>query len=119
MIAVMTNFNRILFAAALAAATFPAVSADVAAPEKAALCAACHGAGGAKPILPEYPVLAGQYANYLAHALHEYKDGKRKNPVMNAQAAGLSDAEIKALASYFAAQTGPLYTPMIPGHKAR
>ena len=23
-------------------------------------------------------MLAGQYANYLAHALHEYKDGKRK-----------------------------------------
>ena len=113
------NFDRLLFAAGVLATVvaLPAAAADV--PEKAALCAACHGEGGAKPILPEYPVLAGQYANYLAHALHEYKDGKRKNPVMTAQAAGLSDADIKALANYFEAQPGPLYTPMIPGHKAK
>ena len=117
MIAVMTTFKRILFAAAVAGLAAPAFAADSAVPEKAALCAACHGEGGGKPIMPEYPVLAGQYANYLAHALHEYKDGKRKNPVMSAQAAGLTDAEIKALAAYFESQPGPLYTPKIPGHK--
>lgn len=113
------NLDRLLFAAGVLATVvaLPATAAD--APEKAALCAACHGEGGAKPIMPEYPVLAGQYANYLAHALHEYKDGKRKNPVMSAQAAGLSDADIEALAAYFEAQPGPLYTPMIPGHKAK
>lgn len=114
------NLDRLLFAAAaLTAAVALPVSADPAVPEKAALCAACHGEGGAKPILPEYPVLAGQYANYLSHSLHEYKEGKRKNPVMAAQAAGLSDADIKALAAYYEAQPGPLYTPMIPGHKAK
>jgi cytochrome c553 len=114
------KLDRLLFAAAaLCAVALPATAADPAVPEKAALCAACHGEGGAKPILPEYPVLAGQYANYLAHSLHEYKQGKRKNPVMTAQAAGLTDAEIKALAAYFEAQPGPLYTPKIPEHKAK
>lgn len=115
------NLDRLLFAAALlsAAVAVPARAADSTVPEKAALCAACHGEGGAKPIMPEYPVLAGQYANYLANALHEYKDGKRKNPVMTAQAAALSEADIKALAAFFEAQPGPLYTPMIPGHKAK
>nr|WP_293248598.1 cytochrome c [Panacagrimonas sp.] len=113
----MTTFKRILFVAALAGVATPAIAADSAVPEKAALCAACHGEGGAKPIMPEYPVIAGQYANYLAHSLHEYKDGKRKNPVMSAQAAGLTDAEIKALAAYYEAQASPLYTPKIPGHK--
>lgn len=114
------NLDRLLFAAAVlsSAIALPAIAADAAVPEKAALCAACHGEGGAKPIMPEYPVLAGQYANYLSSALHEYKQGKRKNPVMTAQAAGLSDADIKALSEYYAAQPGPLYTPMIPGHKA-
>lgn len=107
-----------LLALALAAIALP-VAAETAVPAKAALCAACHGQGGAKPILPTYPVLAGQYTNYLAHALHEYKDGKRKNPVMNAQAAGLSDAEIKELSLYFSHQAGPLYTPKIPEHKAK
>lgn len=91
--------------------------AQDAVPEKAALCAACHGEAGAKPIMPAYPVLAGQYANYLEHALKEYKSGARKNAVMAGQAATLSDAEIRALARYYAAQQGPLYTPKIPGHK--
>lgn len=83
--------------------------------DKAATCMACHGPNGAKPILPEYPVLAGQYANYLEQALHEYKSGHRKNPVMGAQAAALSEADIKALARYFASQQSPLYTPSVHG----
>lgn len=111
------TMTRILIVA-LAAVAFP-VAAETAVPEKAALCVACHGEGGAKPIMDTYPVLAGQYANYLAHTLQEYKSGKRKNAVMNAQAAGLSDAEIKSLSLYFAAQPGPLYTPRIPEHKAK
>ncbi len=118
MIAAMT-FKRILIAAALAGLAVPVSAGEVAAPEKAAVCAACHGPGGGKPIMPEYPSLAGQYANYLQHALHEYKDGKRKNPVMVAQAAGLSDADIKALSLYFESQETTLFTPKIPSHKAR
>lgn len=115
------NFKRstahIVAAASLVLAALP-VAAETAAPQKAAVCSACHGEHGAKPILPEYPVLAGQYSNYLAHALHEYKDGKRKNAVMGAQAAQLSDDEIKQLAQYFSEQATPLYTPRIPEHKA-
>lgn len=89
------------------------VFAQSAAPEKAATCAACHGEHGAKPIAPNYPVLAGQYMNYLERALHEYKSGERKNPIMAAQAASLSEDDIKTLASYFAEQDSPLYTPMV------
>lgn len=92
-----------------------AVLADVAVPEKAAACAACHGDAGAKPIMPAYPVLAGQYANYLEHAMHEYQDGRRKNAIMSAQMSGLSKADIRALARYFAAQKGSLYTPSLSG----
>ena len=74
------------------------------------VCAACHGADG-KAVMPIYPHLAGQYANYLEHALREYRSGARKNPVMGAQAATLTDDEIHALAAYFSAQSGPLHTP--------
>ncbi|MGH8455322.1 MAG: c-type cytochrome [Nevskiales bacterium] len=90
---------------AAAAATQPAS-------EKAAACAACHGPNGvsANPI---YPSLAGQYADYLETALKAYKSGARKNPVMAGMAAPLSDQDIKALAGYFAAQKGPLYTPAL------
>ncbi len=102
--------KRITFVAAALFAALPfAVAAEV--PEKAAACAACHGEGGAKPILPDYPVLAGQYANYLEHSLQEYRSGVRKNAIMAAQTAALTDADIKALSQYFARQSGPLYTP--------
>ncbi|WP_420467402.1 c-type cytochrome [Panacagrimonas sp.] len=110
------NSSSKFLALALVALALPAV-AETAVPEKAALCAACHGEAGAKPIMPAYPVLAGQYANYLEHSLKEYKSGVRKNPIMTAQAATLTNEEIRALSQYYAAQEGPLYTPSIPGHK--
>lgn len=76
--------------------------------DKLAACAACHGENGAKPILPEYPILAGQYADYLANALEAYRDGRRQNPIMSMQleALQLSDADIEQLAAHFAANTG-------------
>ncbi|NKF21972.1 c-type cytochrome [Solimonas marina] len=100
-------------AVAVSSVPLTAAWAESPAPEKAAVCTSCHGERGAKPIAPTYPMLAGQYANYLAQALHEYKDGQRKNPIMAAQAATLSDADIKALAHYFSEQQGALYTPTI------
>ena len=108
---------RILIAGFLMASAGLVMAGDEM-PEKAAQCAACHGEAGAKPILPEYPVLAGQYAHYLEHAMREYRDGKRSNAVMSGQAAGLSDAEIADLAAYFQAQESPLYTPGLPAGAA-
>lgn len=83
------------------------------------LCQSCHGEHGAKPILPEYPILAGQHANYVAHALKDYRSGARKNAVMKAQAANLSDADIKALSQYFAHQQSPIYTYKLPPAAAK
>lgn len=80
--------------------------------EKAAACAACHGPNGVSEN-PMYPSLAGQYQDYLVVAMKAYKSGARKNPVMAGMAAPLSDQDIKALAAYFAAQKGPLYTPSL------
>jgi cytochrome c553 len=100
-------------AVALATAALSAAAADVApTPEKVTVCAACHGADG-KAVQPIYPSLAGQYANYLEHALKEYRSGVRKNPIMAGQAAALSDADIHALAVYFSRQPSPLYTPSV------
>ncbi|MDP9140717.1 MAG: cytochrome c [Pseudomonadota bacterium] len=88
-------------------------AAEIAVPEKAAACAACHGEGGAKPITPNYPILAGQYANYLEHTLKEYRSGVRKNPVMSAQAVSLTDKEIKELSHYFDRYPSTLHTPNV------
>jgi cytochrome c553 len=80
------------------------------APEAAAVCVSCHGTDGIG-ITPEYPTLAGQHADYLQRALTDYKRGGRKNAVMAGFAGGLSDADIKALARYYAAQPGLTTTP--------
>lgn len=80
--------------------------------DKAAACAACHGANGVSQNAI-YPSLAGQYQDYLANALAAYKSGARKNPIMAGMAAPLSEKDIKALALYFATQKGPLYTPAL------
>lgn len=98
----------------LVLATFAALPAFAEAPAKVATCAACHGADGKSTNPALYPHLAGQYFNYLEHSLKDYRAGNRKNPVMGAQAAALTDTEIHELAEYFSAQQGPLYTPSIP-----
>lgn len=100
--------------ALLGLASTAASAEDVAQPEKAATCFACHGQGG-HSTNQMYPVLAGQYPNYLEHALNEYKEGKRKNAIMGGQAANLSKDEIHALAQYFGAQDTTLYTPSVHG----
>ena len=76
---------------------------------KAAPCAACHGEDG-KGIAPNYPVIAGQHAAYLAHSLRAYRDGDRTNALMAPFAANLTDDDINDLAAWFASLPG-LVTP--------
>lgn len=86
----------------------PAIAGDAAAgKEKSATCAACHGANGVSAAAL-YPHLAGQYENYLLHALRGYKSGQRQNAIMQPMVAALSDADLADLAAYFASQDGPL-----------
>ena len=99
---------------ALAVAGFgvalPAQAANIAAgKEKAtALCAACHGADGVTTIDPSYPVLAGQYPDFLARALGDYKSGARKNPIMMGLAATLTPEDIRNVSAYYASLPSPL-----------
>ncbi|MFC6050091.1 c-type cytochrome, partial [Methylobacterium hispanicum] len=68
--------------------------------KRAAACQACHGLDGLSK-LPEAPNLAGQVEVYLVKALREYRDGTRRNAVMNVVAKDLTDAEIDDLAAYY------------------
>ncbi len=68
-------------------------------------CAGCHGADGIS-IAPTMPNLAGQKEQYLAAALTAYRDGTRTGvsaAMMTPMAAGLTDAQITALAKHFSA----------------
>jgi len=77
--------------------------------EKAATCAACHGADGVSQI-PTNPILAGQYASYLEQALKSYRSGSRQSAIMAGFASQLTDQDIKDLAAWFSSQKGPLQT---------
>jgi cytochrome c553 len=71
-------------------------------------CLACHGPDGNGTGDGQFPLLAGQYADYLAKALHDYRSGARNNAVMAGFTATLSDQDIEDLAAYFASQKGGL-----------
>jgi cytochrome c553 len=82
-------------------------------------CASCHGADAKTPVDPSYPKLAGQYANYLAHALRSYQRGQaneapsaniRQNPIMGAFASQLSDQDIENVTAYLASLPSELAT---------
>jgi cytochrome c553 len=98
-----------LLALALAGAAHAGGNAAAGKEKAAQVCAACHGADGAKPSTPDQPILAGQHADYLVRALSDYKNGRRTNPIMKGFAAALSKKDIEDLAAWFASQKSPLH----------
>ncbi len=94
-----------LVAVAALGASAASPAADIAAGKAKAteVCAACHGADG-NSATQDFPKLGGQYGDYLAKALRDYKSGERKNPIMAGFAQALSKREIENLAAYYASQ---------------
>jgi cytochrome c553 len=68
-------------------------------------CQACHGQNGMS-VSPDFPNLAGQNEDYIVHVLKHYKNGKRKNPIMQGQVANLTDKDILDLAAHFSRLQG-------------
>ena len=64
-------------------------------------CATCHGASGVSAS-GAIPNLAGQKPVYLTNALRAYKTKTRDHGIMSAMAAGLSDADMENVATYYA-----------------
>jgi cytochrome c553 len=101
-----------LIAFALAACLVPqafAAGDPASGRQKSQACAACHGADGNTPTGPDFPRLAGQHYDYLLKALHDYKSGLRKNPIMSGQVGGLTAQDMADLAAYFSSQKGSLH----------
>lgn len=95
--------------AACIAALLSLPAAAHTAPEKATLCAACHGANGV-PINPSIPVIAGQEEGYLYVQLRDFKLGNRRSEVMQPIAAALGKSDVETLAAYFATRPWPSLT---------
>jgi cytochrome c553 len=104
----------ILAAASLALASFAAEAARGDAErgrEISKPCAACHGEVGVGAT-DDFPILAGQSADYLAYSLRMYRKAAkgdksgRNNAIMAGQAAALKDKDIADLAAFYSRQKG-------------
>jgi len=69
--------------------------------EKAGMCFGCHGVEG-NSNNANFPSLAGQKPAYLVNQLRAFREGTRKNGMMQNMAANLTDQEINNLAAFFA-----------------
>lgn len=84
-----------------------AIAADGAALYKSKACASCHGPNGDTPIMPIYPKLGGQNADYALNQMKDIKSGARNNgqtAAMKAIIAQVSEEEMKAIADWLASQ---------------
>ncbi|MDM7459179.1 MAG: c-type cytochrome [Paracoccus sp. (in: a-proteobacteria)] len=61
-------------------------------------CTSCHRGEGAVGI----PAIVGLHPEAFIEAMRQFRDGTRKNEVMNMMAGRLDDEQIAALAAYFA-----------------
>lgn len=66
-------------------------------------CMGCHGSMGASGASP-MPIIGGQNESYLVDAMKAFQDGSRESTIMGRLAKGYSEAEIAALAKFFAAK---------------
>ncbi|MEX2476267.1 cytochrome c [Marinobacter sp.] len=69
--------------------------------KSAAGCVACHGAGGAKPMMGAYPKLSGLGEKYLYQQLVAIKEGDRQIAEMTGLLDDMSNDDLQDLAAYF------------------
>ena len=74
--------------------------------DKAAICAACHGANGV-PISKEIPIIWGQHAGYFFLNLRDMQTGARKNEQMAPIVKDMSHEDMLALGEYFEKKPWP------------
>jgi cytochrome c553 len=92
-----------LTALLLAASLLPAATFAQTVEERAVACAACHGTDGNAP-MAQFPNLAGQTARYIYLQLKDFKEGRRKDPLMSPMATNLTKQDMLDLANHFSKQ---------------
>ena len=83
------------------AATVAQVQAAPTAQMLANTCAGCHGTAG-ESVGPASPNLAGMSESYFIDSMTAFKEGERPATIMDRIARGYSEAQIEAMAGYFA-----------------
>ena len=94
--------HRTIALAAAFAAVFPTYAQENAR-NLASACAICHGTDG-KAATPNVVPLAGLPRDHIATQMRAFRDGSRPATVMHQIAKGYTDAQIDAMAAWFASQ---------------
>ena len=100
--------TMVVFALAGPAAPPRGETPDGATLYKERTCIACHGPDAKTPILPMYPKLAGQNAEYALQQMKDIKSGARSNgntPAMKGIMFLVNEEEMKVLADYISSLT--------------
>ena len=72
--------------------------------DKSAMCQGCHGEIGNSDA-PNFPKLAGQFANYLQKQVHDFQTEARVDPTMSPMAATVTEhQDLLDITAYFASQ---------------
>ncbi|MEW6312822.1 MAG: c-type cytochrome [Pseudomonadota bacterium] len=72
--------------------------------DKSALCQGCHGEDG-NSAAPNFPRLAGQYANYIQKQIRDFQAERRSDPTMSGMAATVTERQdLLDISAYFASQ---------------
>jgi cytochrome c553 len=91
-----------LFFLVCAVAMAPAVAQDAGAGRTlAATCFTCHGIDG-NSVQGVPPSVAGRNAAELFQAMKDFQSGKRPATIMHQISRGYTDAQLQAIAAYFA-----------------
>ncbi|MCB1999556.1 MAG: c-type cytochrome [Rhodoferax sp.] len=94
----------VLVAALLCSTAFAQTAQELDTRALAATCANCHGTDGYAVAGSGSARLAGQSSAFIVEQMQAFRSGSRPATVMHQLAKGFSDAQIRALAAYFAAQ---------------
>ncbi len=84
----------------------------------AGACSSCHGAGGAGMPGTTFPRIAGLDSAYISAQLQAFREGTRSDPVMLTNALALDEAEITAVAEYYAGLDTPAAPAVVPADEA-
>ena len=92
----------------------PVFAQDPAVRSLAGTCFTCHGTDG-NSVGNVPPSLAGRPSAELFQMMKDFQSGKRPATIMHQQALGYTDAQLQAIAAYFAAvKPAPPRTPAKP-----
>ncbi len=99
----MKNLKSLLLVPVIALGVSSVANADGASLYKAKTCWSCHGKDAKTPLLPIYPKLAGQNADYAFNQLKDIKSGKRSNgqsAAMQGVMVLVNEAEMREIADW-------------------